>query len=441
MPMTDNRIFVMIKSEIKKLPKSQAEITVTVSWDQWEKFIDEAAVDYSKEIKIEGFRAGKAPKDMVEKKVGKAALLDAAAQKAVQSTYPKVVTEEKIEAIGKPQAEILKLAEGNELVYKIKTDLIPEAKMNPYKSAVQKVNKEYEKKSSEVTEDEITKEIEEIAKSRVQHIKVDREAQVGDNVILDFEVKQSGVPIENGSSKNHPMILGRGVFIPGFEEQVVGMKAGDIKDFELTFPKEYHAKNLAGKAAQFTVTVNVVEERKSPEVTDEFAKSLGKFKDLADMRKSVKEGMEEERKNELKEKRRAEIIDALIEAIEVEIPHVLVHEELHKMIGEFEMQLQGMGITFEQYLTQIGKSIDELENEWEPQAIKRIKAALALEEVVKEKEIEIASEDVEAEINKTMAQYKNVKDAEKNIDLGRLYNYIKGMMQNEKVLEMLEKIA
>lgn len=430
----------MIKSEIKKLPNSQAEITVTVSWDEWEKFVDQAAADYSKEIKIEGFRAGKAPKDMVEKKVGKAALLDAAAQKAVQATYPKVVVEEKIEAIGKPQAQVLKLAEGNDLVYTINTDLVPEAKLKPYKSAVEKINKEYNKKTNEVTEEEVIKEIEEIAKSRVQHVKVDRAAQNGDNVMLDFEVKQDGVPIENGTSKNHPLILGKGAFIPGFEENVIGMKAGEVKDFEVTFPKEYHAKHLAGKPAQFTVTVNTVEERKTPEVTDEFAKSLGKFKDLEDMKKNVKEGMEEEKRHELKEKRRAEIIDALIEVIEVELPHSLIHEELHKMIGEFEMQIQGMGITFDQYLGQIGKSIDELEKEWEPQAIKRIKAALALEEIVKEKEIEIPSEDVEAEINKTMAQYKNVKDVEKNIDLGRLYNYIKGMMLNEKVLEMLENI-
>lgn len=430
----------MINSEIKKLPKSQAEITVTVSWDEWEKFINEAAVDYSKEIKIQGFRAGKAPRNMVEEKVGKAALLDAAAQKAVQATYPKVVVSEKIEAIGKPQAQILKLAEGNDLVYKIDTDIIPEAKIKPYKSSVEKINKQYDKKTNDVTEEEVTKEIEEIAKSRVQHIKVDRAAQEGDNVILDFEVKQSGVPIENGTSKNHPMILGRGVFIPGFEENVIGMKAGEVKDFELAFPEDYHAKNLAGKPAQFTVTVNIIEERKSPEVTDEFAKSLGKFKDLQDMRKSVKEGMEDEKKNELKEKRRAEIIDALIEQTEVELPHVLIHEELHKMIGEFEMQLQGMGITFDQYLMQIGKSIDELEKEWEPQAIKRIKAALALEEVAKDREIEVPSEEVEAEMNKTMAQYKDVKDIEKNIDLARLYNYVKGMMQNEKVLEMLERI-
>ena len=433
-------VFIMINSEIKKLPESEIEVVVTVSWDEWKKYIDQAAKDYSKEIKIQGFRAGFAPRDMVEKKVGTAALFDAAAQKAVQATFPKVVVEKKIEAIGKPKAEIVKLAEGNDLEYKVVVSVIPEVSMKSWKSGVEKVNKEYSKKNAEVTAQDVEKELAEIAKSRVQHITVEREAQDGDNVILSFVVKKDGVPIENGSSKSHPMILGRGVFIPGFEEQVVGMKAGEVKEFELTFPKDYHQKGLAGNPAQFTVTVETVQERKSPEVTDEFARSLGKFKDLAEMRKNVTEGMEEEKKIELKEKRRGAIIDVLVENTIVEIPHILIHEELHKMIGEFEMQLQGMNITFEQYLKQIGKTIDELEKEWEPQAIKRIKAALALEEVAKEREIEGASEEVEAEMNKTLAQYKKIQDAEKNIDLGKLYNYVKGTMVNEKVLEYLENI-
>ena len=430
----------MIESTLKKLPNSELEVAVSVSWEEWKKYIDQAAGDYSKEIKIQGFRAGKAPRDMVEKKVGTAALFDAAAQKAVQATFPKVVVEKKIEAIGKPKAEIVKLAEGNDLEYKVIVSVIPEVSMKPWKSGVEKVNKEYSKKNAEVTAEDVEKELAEIAKSRVQHITVEREAQDGDNVILSFEVKKDGVPIENGSSKSHPMILGRGVFIPGFEEQVVGMKAGEVKEFELTFPKEYHEKSLAGNPAQFTVTVETVQERKSPEVTDEFARSLGKFKDLAEMRKNVTEGMEEEKKIELKEKRRGAIIDVLVENTVVEIPHILIHEELHKMIGEFEMQLQGMNITFEQYLKQIGKTIDELEKEWEPQAIKRIKAALALEEVAKEREIEVANEEVEAEMNKTLAQYKKIQDAEKNIDLGKLYNYVKGTMVNERVLEYLENI-
>ena len=417
----------MITSEIKKIPESQVEVAVTVSWDEWEKYIDQAAIDYSKEIKIEGFRAGKAPRSI-------------AAQKAIQGTYPKVVAEKKIDAIGSPKAEIIKLAEENPLEYKVVTAVVPSVEMKPWKSAVEKINKEYNKKSAEISDSDVEKELEEIAKSRVQHITVEREARDGDNVILSFEVKKDGVPIENGTSKSHPMILGRGVFIPGFEEQVLGMKAGEIKDFELKFPDDYHEKGLAGKPAQFVVTVETVQERKSPELTDEFAKSLGKFENLADMKKNVADGMAEEKKHELKEKRRSEIIEALVEVVEVEIPHILLHEELHKMIGEFEMQLQGMGITFEQYLVQIGKTAEEIEKEWEPQAVKRIKAALALEEVAKEKEIEIANEEVEAEMNKTLAHYKKVQDIEKNIDLGRLYNYVKGMMINEKVLEFLEKI-
>jgi len=322
-----------IKSEIKKIKDSQMEIKVSVSWDEWKKYIDQAAIDYSKEIKIEGFRSGKAPRNMVEQKVGKEALLDAAAQKVVQGTYLKVVTENKLDVIGAPKAEITKLAEGNDFEYKVVTAVVPEAKLKPWQKEVEKINKEYANKKAEVSEEEIDKELENIAKSRVQHVAVEREARDGDNVVLDFEVKKDGVPIENGSSKNHPMILGRGVFIPGFEEQIIGMKAGETKDFELTFPKDYHAKHLAGNPAQFSVIVNKVEERKTPDVSDEFARSLGKFKDLADMRKSVADGMVEEKKNEMKEKHRVKIIDALVEAIEVELPEVLIHEELHKMIN------------------------------------------------------------------------------------------------------------
>lgn len=305
---------------------------------------------------------------------------------------------------------------------------------------MEKINKEHAKKDETVTEKEIDKELEEIAKSRVQHVTVERQAQDGDNVILDFTVKQGGIPIENGTSKNHPLILGRGVFIPGFEENIVGMKAGEKKEFELAFPAEYHAKNLAGKPAQFEVRLNEVQERKTPELSDEFARSLGKFKDLAEMRKNVADGMSEEKKNELKEKKRAAYIEALIELSEVELPEILIHEELHKMIGEFEMQLQGMGMTFEQYLGQLGKSAAELEKEWEPQAVKRVKAALVLEEVVKAEEIKIPAEEVEAEMNRTLAQYGKIKDVEKNVDLSKLYNYVKGMMQNEKVLELFEGI-
>ncbi|EKE15594.1 MAG: hypothetical protein ACD_11C00125G0002 [uncultured bacterium] len=391
-------------------------------------------------MKVPGFRAGKAPRDIVEKKVGANVVLEEAAQKAIQGTYPEVLDKEKIEAIGQPKAEILKIAEGNEFEYKVVTAVVPEAEIKDWRDKIKKVNKEYKDKKVEVKDEDVEKELAQIAQSRVQLVPVEREAKDGDNVLIDFQVKRQGVPIEGGTSKNHPLLLGKGVFIPGFEENVIGMKAGEEKEFELTFPKEYHDKSLAGNPASFSVKLNVVQERKTPEISDAFAKSLGKFENLEDFRKNLREGLAKDKKNELEEKKRAGYVEKLVESIKAELPEVLVHEELHRMIGEFEMQLSGMGITFEKYLEQIKKTKEEVEKEWRPQAEKRILAALALEKVAKEVEIEIPAEKIEAEINKTMAQYKNIKDVEKNIDLARLYNYVKGNLQNQEVFDMLERL-
>jgi trigger factor len=430
-----------IKSEIKKIEGSQIEVVVTVDWEDWKIFIDEAVTDLSKEIKTPGFRKGKAPRNIVQQKVGSGLILEEAANKAIQKTYKEIVASEKIDAIGAPKAQLLKIAEGNELQYKVVTAVVPIAKIKPWKNEVKKINKEYANKKIEISDEDVEKELLQIAGSRVQLVEVDREAKDGDSVLIDFKVTQDGVPIEHGTSKKHPLILGRGVFIPGFEENLIGMKTGEEKSFELNFPKEYHDKNLAGKLAKFEVKIGVVQERITPEVSDAFAKSLGKFEDLASLRKNIREGLLEEKTKEQAESRKAALIEVLIKATEVSLPEVLVHEELHKMLGEFEMQLGGMGgMTLDVYLEQIKKTKEDIEKEWQPQAEKRVIAALALEEVAKEEEIESSAEEIELEMNRVMAQYKNVKDVEKNVDLSRLYTYIKGTKQNEKVFEMMEKL-
>lgn len=427
-------------NEIKKLPNSEVEIKVSVAWEQWKKYIDQAVGDISKEIKIAGFRSGKAPRDIVEKKVGVGTILEQAGQLAIRETYGELLTKEKIEAIGQPKAEILKIAEGNDFEYKVVTAVVPEIKMSEWKKDIKKINKEYQDKKIEVSDEDVEKELKQLAQSRVKLVTVNREAKDGDSVIIDFEVKKESVPIDGGVGKDHPLILGKGVFIPGFEENVVGMKEGEEKEFELTFPENYHEKSLAGNLATFWVKLKLVQERQTPQVDEDFAKSLGKFDNLEALRKSVREGISEEKKRELTEKRKSGYIEKLVEAAKVDLPEVLVHEELHRMIGEFEMQLNGMGMNFEKYLEQIKKTKDEIEKEWRPQAEKRIIAAMALEAVAKEENIEVASEKIEAEINKTLAQYKNVKDVEKNIDMVRLYNYVKGTLQNEEVFKLLEKL-
>ncbi|HHE45826.1 MAG TPA: trigger factor, partial [Candidatus Moranbacteria bacterium] len=245
---------------MKLLPKSQVEFEITVAWKNWEKYLDLATREASQEIKIEGFRPGKAPRKIVEQKVGKEVILNNAVEKAVKKSYVDFIKAKKLEALGSPKVELLETQEGKDLKYKVVVSVMPKIKIkDDYAEAIKKVNREFENKKGEVEEDELNLEIERLAASRVKLVTVNREAKKGDSVEVDFKVLKEGVPIENGSSQNHPIILGKGVFIPGFEEQIVGMKAGEEKEFELTFPETYHQKNLAGQKATFKVKVNLVQ--------------------------------------------------------------------------------------------------------------------------------------------------------------------------------------
>ncbi|MFH0969014.1 MAG: trigger factor [Patescibacteria group bacterium] len=430
----------MLNKEITKLPHSEISIKVSVPWEEWKAFLDQAVFDLSKDMKIPGFRPGKAPKNMVEQKIGKENILQNAAEKAIQKTYAGIIGEGKIDAIGAPKAEISKLAEGNELEYKIVTAVIPEIELKPWKDEIKKISKRYEDVKVEVKDEDISKELQKIAESRAILVTVRREAENGDSVWVDFKVLRDGIPIENGTSKNHPLILGKGVFIPGFEENIIGMKENEEKKFTLKFPEEYHEKNLAGKDTDFEVKLNLVQERQIPEINDKFAVSLGKFENLEALQKNIREGMEKEKELETKEKKRSEFLDELGKLSKVDLPEVLVHQELHKMLHEFEAQLAQMGMSLDDFLKKMSKTQDDLEKEWKLQAEKRVISAVILEEIAKDQEIEIRNEEIEEEMNKTLGYYKKEKDLEKNINMGRLYNYTKGVLINEKVFEYLEKI-
>jgi trigger factor len=430
----------MIQKEIKKLPGSLVEINVTVPWEEWKKYIEPAAEELSRDLKIAGFRPGKAPMAMIEKQVGKERILETAGEKSIQKTYAQIIEEEKLDVIGAPKAEILKAEEGQSLEYKIGSALMPKVALSEWKDKIKKVNAEYKDKKVEVKEEEIDAELKKLAATRAKLITVNREAKDGDAVVIDFEVKRSGVPIENGTSRNHTLILGKGAFIPGFEEQLLGMKEGEEKEFELSFPQSYHEKSLAGTPSQFKVKMNLVQDRQIPEVDDAFAKSLGKFESLEEIKTNMRASLTEEKTVKQKEERRAKFVEALVESTEIDLPHVLVHQELHKMLDEFGMEIQSMGLTMDVYFEKMGKTKAEVEKEWEPQAKNRVKAALILEELAAEKEIVIPAEKIEEEMNKTLQFYKNVKNVEKDIDMERLYNYTKGILVNEEVFLMLEKM-
>lgn len=426
--------------QVKKLPESRLEITVTLPWETWGKHEAHAAEHMAESVNMPGFRKGKVPHAMLEARFGREAILVEAAEHAVHEAYPKVLLEAKAEAIGRPEIGFDKVAAETPLVFTIKTDVLPEIVLGDWKKAVKAVNAKESKETVTVEPNEVESELDRLAQMRATFTPVDRAAADGDSVKVDFTVKQDGVVIEGGQATDHGIVLGSKTFIPGFEEQVIGMKVGEEKTFTLEFPKEYHAKHLAGRPAEFTVKLKTVEERQLPVIDDAFVKTLGKFETLAQLKASLEKGMRAEKEQARKEAWRGAILDALVEGTTLDYPAVLVAEELERMVRQFEGQVAMMGFKWQTYLEQAKKTEAELRTEWTPQAKKRIAAELILQKLAADQEIEVTSEAIEAEMNKIFQHYKNQEQIEKNIDMGRLYTSVRGRLVNEKTLEYLEKM-
>jgi len=422
---------------IQKLPKSQIEIQISVPADELEKFLDMAAEELSNDLKIDGFRPGKAPRQIIEQKVGSEKVLAHGAEKAIKKTYVDAISKNKIEAIGEPKITITKIAPGNDLEYKAIVGIMPEIVLGNYRKEIKLVKKN---EPEAIKNEQVQKELETLQKSRAKIITVRREAKKGDRVEIDFEVFVDGKLIEGGASQNHPLTIGENYFIPGFEDKLVGMKEKDEKEFELSFPKEYHQKGLAEKPARFKVKVNLVQEKELPEINNEFAKSLGKFENLEALKKSLIAGMELEQKKKNEDKWRTEAIEKIANSNQMEIPEVLLEGELEKMMAEFEQNIAGMGLTLDTYLENIKKSRSEIRKGWKETAEKRVKAALILREIARAEEIEVPTPEIEEEMNRVLAYYKSMPDMEKKVDMERLFNYTKGILTNEKVFKFLENL-
>lgn len=422
---------------IRKLPNSQLEMKISVPAAELEKFLDMAAEELSKNMKIAGFRPGKAPRKIVEQQIGSEKVLAHAAEKAVKKSYIDSITKNKIEAVGEPEITITKIAPGNDLEYKAIVGIMPEISLGDYRKRVKGVKKSEPEK---IKLEEIQKELEILRKSRAKLISVSRGAKKDDGVEIDFEVLVDGKEIEGGKSQNHPLTIGESYFIPGFEENLIGMEAGGEKEFALEFPKDYHKKELAGKPAKFKVKMKLVQKKELPEINDDFAKSLGNFESLESLKKSVLEGLGMERKKKNEEKRRQEILEKVISEFQSEIPEVLIKNELEKMMAEFEQNIAGMGMKLDDYFRSIKKTQDEVRVGWKENAEKRVKSALALREIARLENLNPESAEIEEEMNKTLSYFKSQGDMEKNVDMEKLYDYVKGILTNEKVLKFLENL-
>ncbi len=422
-----------------KIEEKETEISVSfeIPWEELEKDFNKLVKDASKNVSVKGFRKGHVPEDVAIAQVDKASILSQVVNEKLTKEYNEIVKEGKYKLIGSPEVQIKKIAEGNTVEVDLTISLMPEVELpKDWKKIVKKVNKENEKENVAVSDEDVDAELKKLAESRAQLKEVDRKAKKGDSVKIDFVVKKDGVVIEGGTSKNHAIVLGSGTFIPGFEDNVIGMKKGEEKSFELEFPKEYHAKHLAGAKATFDVTLNVIEERIVPEIDDEFAKSLGKdIKDLKNLKENLKEGMQKEKEGQFTEKKRTSILEALIEKTQTKIPKNMIKEELDVMTSEMEQQVQMSGMTLDDFLEKSGKTRADLEKDWTPQAQKRIIGSLIMTKLSEELEVKVDSEEIEEEMNKVLAKYRGVEDMEKNIDTQQLYNYTKMTLTNKKTFE------
>ncbi len=425
-----------MNSIVKKLEKSVVEIEVEVSAEEMKPFLVKAANRISEKAKIDGFRPGKASYEVIEQKFGAMAIMEEALDSIISKTYFEAVTKDDLMTIGQPEIKVEKMAPGNPLVYKAKATILPKVKLGDYSKI------EIKKEKVNVKPEQADRLIDDLRKMRATHAPVERAAASGDRLEIDFEVLMDNVLIDNGSHKKYPITIGEGRFIPGFEEQLVGLKVGDEKSFDLKFPENYYEKNLGGKLATFKVKCLAVMEEKLPELNDEFAGAIsgGKFKDVAELKKNVLENIEEEEQHKLDNKIENDLLDKMIEISEFEeIPEMLIDGEAHKMVHELADNVERQGMKFDDYLTSIKKTHDDLEKDFFPQAEKRVKASLITREVYQAEKIEVTPEELAQEIEVLAGTYKNDPEIKARLASEEYQDYLSNMIGNRKVMEHLKK--
>jgi len=420
-----------MKAQLKKLPKCQVDIEVEISGEEFDETIKETVSSLGKELEVEGFRKGKVPKEIIEKKIGQEKILKAAAEKAVRENYVRAVLENKLEVIGYPEIEILKMAKGNPFVFRAKATVLPIIQVPDCKKIITTL----QKREVSVEEKEIDSALKWLQRSRAKFSQISQPAEKGNFVEIEFESPQ----IEEGKVQKDGFLLDQGHLIPGFEEKIEGMKQGEEKKFTIDFPEQHFKNDLAGKKADFKVKMISVQNMELPEINDEWAKTLGDFQELESLKKSIKEGLTAEKKNQEKERLRTEILEKITANISWEIPEILIESEKKRILENVKTEVpQRLGMKFEDYLQKMNKSEEEFLNSFQAEAEKRVKNFLILKSISENENIQVSEDEIKNELNKFLNNYTSVEETKKELDLEKLKEYHKEAIRNEKALQFLE---
>lgn len=382
----------------KVLEKKQGEVKleITVERDQLSKVVDLVVTELGKNVKISGFRPGKAPQFMVEKEVGKDRFWAEVIDRLVPEAYYEALTAEKIVTISQPEITIKEFVAGERLVFEARAAILPEIKDLRYKDLGLKFKK------PTVTESEKKKAFEGLLKKYATEKEVTRSAKKGDRVEIDFDGTLKGLPFDGGKSQNHPLVIGSDTMIPGFEDNLIGKKPGEEFSFDINFPKDYHAQNLAGQKVNFKVRINKIYEIIDAVANDEFAKKFG-LSTLTELKAELEKELVFQKELAEKQKVETEIIEKIIKENKIEAPEILVNEEIHRMVHEAEHNLSHSGLTLDKFLEMSKKSLDDLKKEMRPEAERRVSFGIVIGEVTKIEKIKVEESDIDKEIEKILA--------------------------------------
>ena len=418
----------------KELEKNELELSITVKSEEMDKFLKVSAERLSKDAKIPGFRPGKAPYDKVVQELGEMKVYEAALDDILTHHFWEAIKDEKVDAIGQPKIDIEKFAPGNDLVFKATVALVPKVKLCKYTGF------NIKKQEVKIDKVELEKVINDLREMRVKEVAKKEAAAKGDKVTVDFKVSCDGKPIEQGSAEKYPLVIGSDRMIPGFEEKVIGVKAGEKKKFMLKFPTDYHDKAVAGKDCEFVIKAHEVFARELPELDDEFVKSLGEFKGLDDFKAKVEENIKSEKGFKESQRVEIEMLDKLVDDSEFgDIPEVLISAESHKMVHELQNSIESQGMSWEQYLGSIKKDHDSLEKDMAEGAERRVKTSLIMREISEKENLRVEAKEVEEQIQTLTTQYKDNAQAQENLKSDGYKKYLESNMNNDKVLEFLRK--
>ena len=410
--------------QVEKLEKNMVKLTIEVPAEEVEKALNAAYQKQKNSISVPGFRKGKVPRAMIEKMYGVEVFYEEAANTLMQNSYAAAVEESGVDVVSRPTVDVVQIEKGKAFIYTAEVAVKPEVKLGKYKGVnVTKAN-------VKVTAAEVKEALEAERNKNARTVSVKRAIKVGDTAVINYEGSVDGVPFDGGKAENHPLEIGSHSFIDTFEDQLVGHKAGEEVDVNVTFPEQYHAADLAGKPALFKVVINDVTTKELPKLDDEFASEVSEFETLAEYKEDLKKQLEEKKAVEAKREQEDEAIAAIVEASEMEIPEAMIQTQCEDMVNEFAQRIAQSGLTMEQYMQFSGQTVQGLMDQVRPEAETRIKTSLVLEAIVKAEGIEATDADVDAEIEKMAGMY--------GMDVEQLKGYMgeaeKASMKNQMAI-------